>query len=430
MNCFDVNKTASRHPKTFAHCFGTDKTCNQGLFDKIKVEKKPVASKQIFLSVAQSALFVAQSLNNYKHYNGFLSIHAFEYLYKPGNQVRSIICKPPLDLFKQYCNYFSANMANNISDIFQPLVYPHGGILVLLMTLLSLAGIAMSVVILYITLKYDKHINRQTSLLTRVHNITEHVSFLHLTISFADAIRILTGIKFNHYFCIGYILQEYFIYQMLGLTYAMEAVVHYIFVRKASTFLIIKDDLICSFFWRAAICVSLLNTARYFHDLKQLPRTYYFCTGTTPIESKVVTLEVKCDEDNSTYDLFVCLLFTLTFFAFTIAVCYEKAKQLITLYGPTPDLSRRLGLVVDNVGFLIKMLACVLTICVNILYEKSKIEDLTAFPGSMVFYALHLWTFPAFIILIRGRRFFVDNSLNAYFRRMLKLSQRVYPMPE
>ena len=30
------------------------------------MEKKPVASEQIFLSVAQNALFVAQSINNYE----------------------------------------------------------------------------------------------------------------------------------------------------------------------------------------------------------------------------------------------------------------------------------------------------------------------------------------------------------------------------
>ena len=189
-------------------------------------------------------------------------------------------------------------MANSSSELMQ-LNYPQAGTSVLVMALLSMTGHFASAFLLYIILRYDTFINRQTSLLTRTYNIKEWVLLLGCPMMAFENIIILTGVTFHPYICTGYILQNFIFEHLEGLATAMEAVVHYLFVVKSSRFLIIKDDILCAIFWRSAIAISISSTGRHFMGLKQMPRAYHFCTGTVPADHG--PLESKCDEDNIQY---------------------------------------------------------------------------------------------------------------------------------
>ena len=181
--------------------------------------------------------------------------------------------------------------------------YPNAGSPVLIMALFSMIGLSATAIMLCVILKYDRFINRHTSLLTKTYNITEWVHLLYIPLVAFENFIILTGISFHPYICTGYVLQEYVLGHLFLLATSMEAVVHYFFVVKSSRFLIIKDDLLCSFFWRSILAVSIISTGRNFMGLNKMPRTYHFCTGTTPNKSGQDPLEAKCDEDNEQYEL-------------------------------------------------------------------------------------------------------------------------------
>ena len=125
----------------------------------------------------------------------------------------------------------SSNMADNSTDVFLPLIYPQAGIFVLILTLLSLAGIVVSVIVLYIILKYDREINRQTSLLTKVYNIAEWVILSFLNLVAVDIIRFLTGVQMPKALCMAYVYQDAFAKDLLCIALIMEAVVHHAFLR-------------------------------------------------------------------------------------------------------------------------------------------------------------------------------------------------------
>ena len=127
-------------------------------------------------------------------------------------------------------------MVENSTDVFLPLIYPQAGIFVLILTLLSLAGIVVSVIVLYVILKYDREINRQTSLLTKVYNISEWVIFSFLGLVIVDIIRFLTGVQMPKPLCIAYVYQEAFAKDLLSIALAMEAVVHHSFLRTGFCF--------------------------------------------------------------------------------------------------------------------------------------------------------------------------------------------------
>ena len=106
------------------------------------------------------------------------------------------------------------------------------------------------------------------------------------------------------------------IFVMYLLSIAIEAVTHYFFVVKASRFLVVKDDLLCTIIWRSAAGMSVATTARCFMGLKKLPMTYYLCTGTAPM--KYGPLEAKCDEDNQQYELVGLNICAAIFFLLTM----------------------------------------------------------------------------------------------------------------
>ena len=208
----------------------------------------------------------------------------------------------------------------------------------------------------------------------------------------------------------------------MGLSFAKDVIKNKLALRNSSRFLIIKDDLICRIIWRAGVGVSLLNTARKFHDLNVYPRTYYFCLGATPPEYSSNSLETKCDEDNVAYQALADTVYSLTYLTFCIAVCFEKERQKRALASSpnTANTSNRsMGVVMDNSGFLINMIVCVISIIVYEIYDKGDINQIVTFPGSLSAYFIHLFLFPMTAILMRGRRILYNESLKAYFKRVI-----------
>ena len=53
---------------------------------------------------------------------------------------------------------------------------------------------------------------------------------------------------------------EYLLIEMALFIFALEAVTHYIFTRNETFLLVVKEDLIMSILWRAAICMGLCST--------------------------------------------------------------------------------------------------------------------------------------------------------------------------
>ena len=86
--------------------------------------------------------------------------------------------------------------------------YPNAGSPVLIMVLLSMIGLSATAIMLCVILKYDRFINRHTSLLTKTYNITEWVHLLYIPLVAFENFIILTGISFHPYICTGYVLQN------------------------------------------------------------------------------------------------------------------------------------------------------------------------------------------------------------------------------
>ena len=309
--------------------------------------------------------------------------------------------------------------------------YPSAGSPVLIMVLFSMIGLSATAIMLYVILKYDTFVNRHPSLVTKTYNITEWVNFLYIPLVAFEIVIILTGISFHPYICTGYVWQEYVLGHLFLLATSMEAVVHYFFVVKSSRFLIIKDDLLCSFFWRSILAVSIISTGRYFMGRNKMPRTYHFCTGTTPNKSGQYPLEAKCDEDNEQYELVGIIVCMAIFFTFSIAVCIENIRQRRSMFAIMSESITRPGsrqLFIDNIGFIVKMVNAIFGCCVQLAYHNMDIEQLVTFPGNMIFYCYHLWMFPVTTITERMRRFWVDRHLQIYLKRMKRSFQSVGPM--
>ena len=307
----------------------------------------------------------------------------------------------------------------NYSEMMQ-LNYPQAGPSVLVMTVLAAIGLLAAVIMLIIILKYDTLVNQQTSLLTRTYNMTEVVLLIWVPSIILGYIIILTGASFNHYVCFGYTLLEYGMGYLYLQCTAMEAVIHYLFVVKSSRFLIIKDDLLCKIFWRSAAAVAIANTGRSFIELKQLPRTYHFCTGTSPKEYG--PLEAKCDEDENQIEMATFTFYTIIFFSFTIAVCIENIRQRRSA---ADRHHPRRQLLVDNIGFIMKMTCTLLSCFATVAYDDMDIEYLVTFPGSLIYYFYHLWLHPVCSIVARMPRFWADRPLWAHVKRTLKFSSVV-----
>ena len=168
----------------------------------------------------------------------------------------------------------------NYSELIQ-LNYPQAGTPVLVMIVWSMIALLTAVFMLIIILNYDTSVNRQTSLLTRTYNITEVVLLFWVPSIFFGNVIVVTGASFNHYICYSYTFWEFLFGYLYLQGTAVEAVIHFLFVVKSSHFLIIKDDLLCTIFWRSAVAIGVASTARTFmgRPIAHLPRTYYFCTG-------------------------------------------------------------------------------------------------------------------------------------------------------
>ena len=318
------------------------------------------------------------------------------------------------------------------SSALSVLNYPNAGPSILIMGLLALIGLLATVFMLVIILKYDSLVNRQTTLLTKTYNMTEWVRLLYTVVILLDYIVILTGLSFHPYICYGYTLLDHIMASLYLLTNTMEAVVHYFFLVKSSRFLIIKDDLLCIIFWRSAVAISIATTVRYFTDLKKMPRPYHFCTGTEPTEQG--ELEAKCDGDNREYEIVVAIIYMTIFITFTAAVCIENFKQrrsLSALQEATTAQCKRSPSTksfMDNLGFTIKMVNAVFSCSVVFAYNEMGTDQLSTFPGSLIFYIFHLWLIPVATIAERMRRFWVDRHLCTYARRHIRPSMSVGPM--
>ena len=72
--------------------------------------------------------------------------------------------------------------------------------------------------------------------------------------------RFSTGIQINTGICKAYIYAEYLLFQILLVIFVLETVVHYIFIKRVTFLLIVKEDLIMAILWRGAIAVGLCST--------------------------------------------------------------------------------------------------------------------------------------------------------------------------
>ena len=172
------------------------------------------------------------------------------------------------------------------------------------------------------------------------------------------------------------------------------------------------------------MATSFTSTARYFMELKKMPRTYHFCTGTAPTENG--PLEAKCDEDNKQFETESGMIYTCIFFVFTIAVCYENIKQRQTStalqenHEPIHcDITQSRTIFIDIIGFIIKMVNALLGMFATLAYHDMDMDKLATFPGSLIFYYFHLWLFPVATIAEKMRRFWVDRGLRNYLRRFI-----------
>ena len=82
----------------------------------------------------------------------------------------------------------------------------------------------------------------------------------------------------------------------------------------------------------------------------------------------------------------------------------------------------------DNLGFTIKMVNAVFSCSVVFAYNEMGTDQLSTFPGSLIFYIFHLWLIPVATIAERMRRFWVDRHLCTYARRNVRPSMSVGPM--
>ena len=74
---------------------------------------------------------------------------------------------------------------------------------------------------------------------------------------------------------------------------------------------------------------------------------------------------------------------------------------------------------IDNSGFLIKMICSVVSRMVYEFYDKEDINQVVTFPGCLAAYFVHLFAFPMTAILMRGRRILYNDSLKGYFLRVV-----------
>ena len=63
----------------------------------------------------------------------------------------------------------------------------------------------------------------------------------------------------------AYIYAEYLLFQILLVIFVLETVVHYIFIKRVSFLLVVKEDLIMTILWRGATTVGLGSTFVKFH---------------------------------------------------------------------------------------------------------------------------------------------------------------------
>ena len=77
--------------------------------------------------------------------------------------------------------------------------------------------------------------------------------------------RFSTGIQINTGICKAYIYAEYLLFQILLVIFVLETVVHYIFIKRVSFLLVVKEDLIMAILWRGATTVGLASTFVKFH---------------------------------------------------------------------------------------------------------------------------------------------------------------------
>ena len=306
---------------------------------------------------------------------------------------------------------------SNYSELIQ-LNYPQAGAPVLGMIICSMISILSAVVMLIVILNYDTSVNRQTSLLTRTYNITEVVLLFWVPSIFFGNVIVVTGASFNHYICYSYTFWEFLFGYLYLQGTAVEAVIHFLFVVKSSHFLIIKDDLLCTIFWRSAVAIGVATTARTFmgRPTAHLPRTYYFCTGTAPMED---VPEAKCldtnEDSTEQYEDGVFCVYISIFFIFTIAICCENVRQMTM----TSHIITKRRLLIDNIGFISKMTCTIFSCFVSFAYDEMDNKQIVAFPGSLIFYSYYLWIHPVCTIAGRMRRFWVDDKLWAYMRRVL-----------
>ena len=200
---------------------------------------------------------------------------------------------------------------------------------------------------------------------------------------------------------------------MMCLVFAIEAVFHYIFIRKYSYFLIIKEDLVFKVCWRAALGVTLMNSFVKFHRPQRMPMTYHTCTGTNR------TAEGPADGPTDTYFNLTICMYILAYAIFTALIFYEKLRPRVTQQDPN-GLSRALGPTLNNAGIVIKITYGVLANITYIWYDESVPEDLNSFPGYIFVYLYHFIMLPAFILTYLFCRASVDTHFRNHFKILLR----------
>ena len=233
--------------------------------------------------------------------------------------------------------------------------------------------------------------------------------------------------------CYIYIYYDYFIVEIFLELITVEAIFHYLFIRKQneSIFLVIKEDLLSRIILQSVVVVGISNTSYKFFKLHRMPKSYYVCAGMEPLSASK-----DCDVHQNQYDVFTTMLYILVYSLFSILLLIEKRKIKISY--PTA-ISNHLGngestlyteisllgsfetvMNTERVLLFTKVIYATQLLLLTGIYDQYDASHIQEYPGVLLLYWYHFFMVPLAVLFGIGISLKRNEGLSRYMKRKLR----------
>ena len=236
----------------------------------------------------------------------------------------------------------------------------------------------------------------------------------------------------NPWICYFYIYYDYFIVEIFLELMTIEAVFHYLFIRKQSEsiYLVIKEDLLSRIILRIVVVVGFSNTWYKFHKLNRMPKPYNVCAGTEPLSASK-----ECDMHQDQYNVLTTMLYILVYSVFSILLLVEKRKIKTT---HTTTINDHLGhdastlhtpismrgsfetvMNTERVLLFTKVIYATQLLLLTGVYDQYDASLIQEYPGVLLLYWYHFFMVPLAVLFGIGISLKRNEGLNRYMKRKL-----------